>query len=73
MKTTVCSLVIIFILIMALAGGCVRAAANEPAGPAASPAYPVTSRQDPQELERFLDALVAERMEMYHTPAKWWR
>jgi hypothetical protein len=64
MKKVVSSLVVIFILIMTLAGGCVRSATDEPAGPAASTASPVASLNDPQELERFLDALIAERLEI---------
>lgn len=66
----VSSLVVLFILIMTLAGGCVRSVADERAGPVVSTAYPVASLDDPQELERFLDALIAERMEKYHIPGE---
>jgi CubicO group peptidase (beta-lactamase class C family) len=70
MKNMVSSLVVVFILIMTLAGGCVRSVADERAGPVVSTAYPVASLDDPQELERFLDALIAERMEKYHIPGE---
>ena len=70
MKKMVSSLVVGFILIMTLAGGCVRSVADDRAGPVVSTAYPVASLDDPQELERFLDALIAERMEKYHIPGE---
>lgn len=70
MKKLVSSLVVTFILVMTLAGGCVRSAADESVGPAASTTLPVASLDDPQELERFLDVLIAERMEEYHIPGE---
>jgi hypothetical protein len=68
MKKLVSSLLVVFILIMTLAGGCVRSAADGPADPAASTACSVASPDDPWELERFLDPLIAERTVNYDTP-----
>jgi len=65
MEKLVSSLVVGFILIMTLAGGCVRSVADDRAGPVVSAAYPVASLEDPQELQRFLDELYAERMAEY--------
>lgn len=65
MKKMVSSLVVGFILIMTLAGGCERSVADDRAGPVVSAAYPVARLEDPQELRRFLDELYAERMAEY--------
>ena len=64
------SLLVAFLLIMALAGGCVRSGPAEAARPAARTAPPAASLDDPQELEGFLDALMAERMKTRHIPGE---
>lgn len=70
MKKLVSSLVVAFILIMTLAEGCARSAAGAPASLTASMTYPVSSLDDLQELERFLDSLITERMERYDIPSE---
>ncbi|RPJ23992.1 MAG: class A beta-lactamase-related serine hydrolase, partial [Planctomycetaceae bacterium] len=54
---------------LTLAGGCVRSAAGEPPCVAAGTAQ-VVAGPDDLELERFLDALIAERMEKYQIPGE---
>jgi CubicO group peptidase (beta-lactamase class C family) len=64
------ALVVVFALIMSLAGGCVRTVACDLAGPSAGATPPAAGLDDPRELERFLDTLIAERMETYHIPSE---
>ncbi len=60
MKRQAFLLLVIFILIMTLAGGCVQSPPAEPSRPATNAALLEISLDDPQELERFLDAPIAE-------------
>lgn len=70
MKGALVSLVVVFILIMTLAGGCVPAAMAENASLLSQPAPAAPSLDDPEELERFLDALIDEHMTRYHIPSE---
>ena len=62
-KRLVLALVVVSTLIMSLAGGCVRTVACGLAGPSAGATPPAASLDDPQELERFMDTLIADRMD----------
>jgi len=70
MRVVVFSLALVLFLVLSLAGGCVPTVIAEDASPTAQAAPAGANFDDPQELARFLDALIAERMEDCDIPGE---